>query len=101
MCLVEKLKIENVKIVENFKHVQISSYWKFFLMRPAGQVQSVIPTVLFLMYGDNVESMYSGFLHEFDATLLVLGESSLMHWKRWKTRINCAANMHMNSQGPS
>lgn len=51
----------------------------FFLMRPAGQVQSVIPTVLFLMYGDNVESMYSGFLHEFDATLFVLGESSLMH----------------------
>lgn len=48
-------------------------------MRPAGQVQSVVPTVLFLMYGDNVESMYSGFLHEFDATLLELGESSLMH----------------------
>lgn len=95
MCLVEKLKIENVGIIENFKHIQI-----YPLMRPFGQVLGVIPTVLFLMYGDNVESVYSGFSYEFDATLLMLGES-LMNWKRYKTRINSAANIHMNSQGTS
>lgn len=70
-------------------------------MRPVGQVLSVIPTVLFPIHGDNVESVYSGLSYKFDATLLVLGQSSLMHWKRWKTWINSATNVHMNSQGTS
>lgn len=48
-------------------------------MRPVGQVLSVIPTVLFLMYSDNVEPLYIDFLYKFDATLLMLGQSSFMH----------------------
>ena len=53
------------------------------------------------MCDENVSSVYSVFFYEFDASLLMLGESSLMYWKMWKTRINSATNMRMNSQGTS
>lgn len=53
------------------------------------------------MYGENVESVYSGFSYECDANLLMLCESSLMRRKKWKTKINSATNIHMTSQGTS
>lgn len=43
---------DHLKLHPNFQLLK-----EFSLMRPVGQVQSAIPTVLCLMYSDNVEPL--------------------------------------------